>query len=124
MPPIASKEYEAIGVLRGPELIGGVVYTGYSELPDGTHDIMMSAAGDIGWLTRSTLKAFFGYPFTQLNCSRITTIAARGNRKARDLNERLGFVHEGTIRGAFGRGRDGILYGLLREDCKFIEKAK
>lgn len=120
MPSLATKEYEAIGVVKNGKLIGGVVYTGYSELPDGTHDIMMSAAGEVGWLTKASLREFFRYPLVQLNCSRITTIAAKSNLAARNLNERLGFVHEGTLRGAFGHGRVGILYGMLREDCKFI----
>ncbi len=120
MPPIQSKEFEALGVVKDGKLIGGVAYTGYAELPDGTHDMMMSCAGEPGWLTKLSLRVFFSYPFIQLNCSRVTTIAAKSNRKARDLNERLGFTHEGTVRGGFGHGRDGILYGMLREECRFI----
>ena len=125
MPAFNSKEFEAIGVVRDGQLIGGVLYAHYSGLPDGTFDIHMSCAGEGPWLTKATLRAFFEYPFKQLNCSRVTTLAAKCNRKSRDLTERLGFAHEGTVRGAFGTfngvRRDGILFGLLRDDCKWIK---
>ncbi len=127
MPPFNSLDYAAIGVADAAgELIGGVVYTHYAPLPDGTFDIGMSIAGRPGWLTKATLRVFFGFPFDKLKCSRVHAIAAKSNRRSRDLAERLGFVQEGTIRGAFGtvngRRRDGIIYGLLRGDCRWIDR--
>lgn len=113
--------YEAIGFARAGEIIGGVLYTNYTTLPDGTHDIHMSAAGVPGWLSRGVLREVFRYPFHRLDCSRVTTIAAKANRRARRMNEKLGFIHEGTVRGAFGAGRDGILFGMLREECLWIK---
>ena len=125
MPTFNSKEFEALGVVRDDRLIGGVLYAHYSGLPDGTFDIHMSCAGEGSWLTKSTLRAFFEYPFGQLNCSRVTALAAKANCKARDLNERLGFCQEGMIRGAFGtfsgKRRDGVIFGLLRDDCRWIK---
>ena len=122
MPSFNSKEFEAIGVVKDGELIGGVLYCHYSGLPDGTFDIHMSCAGEPGWLTKATLRAFFSYPFGQLGCSRVTTLAAKANKKARDLNKRLGFVHEGTIRGAFGENKHGILFGMLKKECRWIQE--
>jgi len=115
--------YEALGsVDAAGNLIGGVIYKEYTELQDGTHDIQMIAAGKPGWLTPSMLRAFFSYPFIQLDCSRITSIVAKAHKKARAFNERLGFRHEGTIRGAFGIGKDGLVYGLLRQECRYIKE--
>lgn len=120
MAPISTTEFEAIGFASADgTLIGGAVYTSYYRLADGTCDITLTGAGNRGWLSRTTLRVIFGYPFGQLNCSRVTAITSKPNRRSRDLLERLGFRHEGTIRGAFGRGRDGLLYGLLREEYKF-----
>jgi RimJ/RimL family protein N-acetyltransferase len=117
------KDYEAIGVVgKGGELIGGVVYTNYHELAPGQCDIMMSAAGEPGWLTPLSLRVFFSYAFEQLSCVRITTIAAKSNRKARSLNERLGFVLEGVLRDGRGIGHDAVAYGMLKRDCKWIKR--
>jgi RimJ/RimL family protein N-acetyltransferase len=121
IPKIKNGEYEAIGVINANNnIIGGVIYSHYGELPDGTHDIMMSCAGIPGWLTPKTLRVLFEYPFIQLACSRVTTLAAKANQRARSLNLRLGFTQEGMVRGAFGKGRNGILYGMLKEECRFI----
>jgi RimJ/RimL family protein N-acetyltransferase len=114
-------KYEAIGVLRGTELIGGVIYSNFKDLPYGGSAIEMDCAGEPGWLTRHTLREFFRYPFCQLQVVRITTMVAKANRRARDLNKRLGFKEEGCVRNGFGGGRDMIIYGMLRPECRWIE---
>lgn len=117
------KDYEAIGVLgKNGELIGGVVYTNYFELATGEHDIRFTGAGVPGWLTKASLRVIFGYPFTTLKCIRVSALCAKANKRSRDLVERLGFVAEGNIRHAFGTGRDGIYYGMLRDECRWIKE--
>lgn len=115
--------YEGIGVVKDRKLIGGVVYTEWREIAKGQHDCRMHCAGEPGWLTRASLKAFFNYPFNQLKCVRVTAIVTKANKRARDLNERLGFRMEGCIKDGFGTGKDGILFGMTRRDCRWIEKA-
>jgi RimJ/RimL family protein N-acetyltransferase len=112
------KDYEAIGVVRGADLIGGICYTEYREIAPGQHDIRLTAAGEPGWLTRRTIKVLLGYPFQQLSCVRITSIIAKPNKTARSLNERLGFKIEGCVRDGRGIGKDCILYGLLKADAE------
>jgi RimJ/RimL family protein N-acetyltransferase len=114
------RDYEAIGVVRGSEIIGGVLYHNYHEIAPGQHDIMMSAAGHSGWLSKATLRIFFSYPFQALSCVRITTIAAKSNRKARSLNDRLGFKMEGVLRDGRGVGRDSVAYSMLKHECRWI----
>lgn len=118
-PPL--KDYEAIGVLKDGRLTGGVVYSEYREIAPGCHDMRMHCAGDPGWLTKTTLRAFFGYPFRQIGCIRVTATVARANRRALDMNRRLGFKIEGCIRDGYGPGRDGLLLGMLRRECRWIE---
>ncbi len=117
-----AKDYEAIGVVKDGKLIGGVAYTEWKEIAPGQHDIRMHCAGEPGWLTKGTIRAFFAYPFQQLACIRVTAIVAKANRRARDLDERLGFRMEGCIRDGFGVGRDGIVYGMTRAGCRWIEE--
>lgn len=115
------RDYEAMAVVRRGAIIGGVLYHNYHEVAPGQHDIMMSAAGAPGWLTPKTLRTFFSYPFETLGCIRITTIAAKSNKKARALNDRLGFTLEGVIRDGRGIGRDSVAYGMRKADCRWIK---
>lgn len=111
-------KYEAIGVVKDDRIIGGVLYSNYHEIAPGQHDCMLTAAGEPGWLTRSAIKVLIGYPFEQLACIRLTSIIAKSNKRARALNERLGFKVEGKVRDGRGVGKDCILYGLLRADAE------
>jgi RimJ/RimL family protein N-acetyltransferase len=115
-----AKDFEAIGFLRDGNLIGGVIYNNYFELAPRQHDIRFTASGEPGWLTKASLRVIFGYPFDSLSCIRVSALCAKGNKRSRDLVERLGFVAEGTIRHAFGTGRDGIFYGMLKHECRWI----
>lgn len=66
------------------------------------------------------LRFGFGYPFLQLGCRRVTANVASNNHKSKRLVERLGFKHEGTLRENVGEGIDMLVYGMLREECRWI----
>ena len=72
------------------------------------------------WVTKEAMRRFFTYPFVQLNCSRVTGLVAANNHVARKFDEHIGFVYEGTLRKGMTDGTDMIVYGLLREDCRWI----
>lgn len=114
------KDFEAVGVARDGRLIGGVIYVEYREVAPGEHDIRMHCAGEPGWLNKATLRALFSYPFEQLKCVRVTGVVARANKRALDLNRRLGFKIEGCIRDGYGAGKDGLLMGMLKDECAWI----
>jgi RimJ/RimL family protein N-acetyltransferase len=108
----------AFGVVRRGQLIGGVVY--YNYRPD-DGDIMVVVAFDRpDWCLPQTLRALFDYPFNYLGCGRMTAAIARKNKRSRKLTEGLGFKLEGVARRAFGREDDAVLYGLLRDECRFL----
>lgn len=101
--------FTAIGIERDGEIVAGAVFNCYT----GT-DIHVTVAIDdrraAGALTRQTGR----YVFDQLKCERITVITEKP--KVVSYAERLGAVREGVLRNQFGKGRDGYLLGLLRED--------
>ena len=116
--------YEALGAVdQDGTIIGGFVFYDWRRAPGGG-DIMLAAAGSGPWVTRGNLRAWFSYPFVQLGCNRMSSVVAKSNRLSRDMTERLGFRREGCVRGSFGPGRDGILYGLLAQECNFIKDIK
>lgn len=75
-------------------------------------------SGGKGIMTRAT-KAVITYCFEELNLNRIEIKAATANHRSRAIPERLGFIHEGTLRQAewlYDHYVDHELYAMLRED--------
>ena len=106
----------AIGVERSGELIAGVVYNRYSW-----PDICMHVAAveKSGWLTKRNLAVFFGYPFNQLNCKRVTALVPSKNAHALQFDLKLGFQYEGFLRDGMPDD-DLIVLGMLKKDCKWL----
>jgi len=102
--------YTAMGVERGGELVGGVVFNCFEAA-----DLHISVAGT-GW-TRGFLQAVGHYVYTTLGYERMTVVT-EGEDVAR-LAERLGGRVEGRLRSHFGPGRDAIVVGILRDEWKY-----
>ncbi len=104
----------AFGVLQDGQMSGGIVFNNYRGF-----DIHMSAALDCA-LTRQSLRTLCEYVFGQINVRRVTAITGKKNRKARKALRIIGFIEEGTCRHALDGVQDAVVYGLLRENCKWI----
>lgn len=71
-----------------------------------------------GIMTKAT-RAVLTYVFDYLKLERVDLRAATDNKKSRAVAERLGFVHEGTIRQAewlYDHFVDHELYAMIRAD--------
>lgn len=108
--------YAGLGVVVDNRLIAGVVFNEYRKT-----DIRESfAAIEPRWATHATLRTLFSYPFVHLGVRRMTGIVEKKNKKSRELTLRLGFKYEGNCRKAMDNGDDAIIYGMLKEECKWI----
>lgn len=109
--------FSAIGLWEDGELIAGFVFNHFNY-----PDVAIHVAAKEGkrWLTREYLKAVFGYVFTQLQCERCTGSIASNNEAAKRFAVRLGGTLEGTLRRANPNGSDVLLYGMLKEECRWI----
>lgn len=107
----------AIGLEEDGRLIAGVCYTGYT----GNGILMHVAAEGKGWLNRAFLKAAFHFPFVSLGCTRVSGLVRTDNKEAQRFDEHLGFKKEGVIRRGDDDGCDLIMYGMLKEECRFLE---
>ena len=115
--PDALGPHAAIGVERGGVLIAGAVFHNYRR-----HDIEVSfASDDPRWARRATIRAILRYPFVQLGCTRLTALIARDNARAARLLQGLGFKREGVLRRAYDGTADALVYGMLREECHWLE---
>ncbi len=106
-----------IGLEENGELVAGVVFNMYTGPSISMH---VAAIPGRRWMTREYLWRCFAYPFLQLKCNRITGLVRVDNIDAQKFDEHLGFKREGLVRKACTDGTDMILYGMLREECRFL----
>jgi RimJ/RimL family protein N-acetyltransferase len=115
----------AIGVIRKDRLVGGVVFHTMRVFDGKPVSIEMSGASDDPtWLWPATLRRLFAYPFIQLGCVRMTAVTGRKNKRARRVIEGIGFRLEGVVRKGIDGKEDAMIYGQLREECRFIPQDK
>lgn len=108
----------AIGLEEDGQLIAGVVYNMYTGPSISMH---VAAVPGRRWINRDFLWRAFAYPFLQLNCQRVTGFVREDNLDAQKFDEHLGFVREGLLRRACEDGQNMIVYGMLREECRWLE---
>lgn len=106
-----------LGVMRGEEIIAGVVY----ERWNGVH-VEASIAADLSgaWATRSTLFSLFYYPFVTLGCEAISVVVPSTNPESLNLATKLGFEPEAFIRFAAHDGSTLVVMKQFREKCRWI----
>jgi RimJ/RimL family protein N-acetyltransferase len=112
------RDYTAIGLERDGELVAGVVYERHTGPNVMTH---IASDGSRTWITPAYLGAIFRYPFVQLGCTRVTSVVRSDNADSRRFVNHLGFAQEGVMRCADVDGCDLILYGMLKNECRFLE---
>ena len=69
-------------------------------------------------MSRRVLRAIFTAAFSQ--AKRLTAEVEPDNRRALQQVQRLGFIFEGYRPLGLEGVRDTIVYGMLREDCRFL----
>jgi len=111
----------AIGLEEDNELIAGVAFNMYTKASICMH---VAAMPDKRWMTKDFLWRSFAYPFIQLGCNRVTGLVREDNFVAQKFDEHLGFKREGLLRRACTDGQNMILYGMLREECRWLEIKK
>ena len=64
----------------------------------------------------------FAAAFTDMECRRINVLVETDNLKSINLVERLGFKQEGLLRKYNENGHDCYIYGMLKQECPWLEK--
>lgn len=103
--------YTCVGIEGSDgEIVGGVIFNCFTG-----KSVHATVAGK-GW-TKGFLADIGHYVFSTLHCQRITVITEQ--MKVVRIAERLGGKVEGVLRNQFGRGRDGTIVGILKDEWKF-----
>lgn len=104
------------------ELFAVVVFTNYQ--PPATIEMSIYSQ-DRRWCSRKVLKECFRYCFETLGVRRIYTQVKSDNKKALDMNKRLGFeeiaVLPEQIVDMAGNVLDNHIFTMTRENCKWLE---
>jgi len=112
------KPCSTIGFVKEGYLIAGAVFNNYRPM---AKDIQLTIVADTPlWTSKTSLRAIFNYVFNQLECNRFTVTIAKNNKRARKLAEGVGFVYEGNARKGYDGINDAIIYGMLRDECRWL----
>lgn len=102
--------FTAMGLERNGEVSAGVVFNCYTG-----NDISVTVAG--GPFNRAFISAVGRYVFEQIGCLRMSITTEKS--EVIEIAKRLGAQTEGLKRNHFGKGRDGTILGILREDWNY-----
>lgn len=105
-----------IAIERAGELVVGIMYDGYT----GTSIAMHSRCDDPKATSREFYRIIFDYPFNQLKVKRARAVVSTANERAKEIDERLGFIYEATLRDYFPDG-DALVYSMTKEQCRWIK---
>jgi RimJ/RimL family protein N-acetyltransferase len=107
-----AEPYVAMGVEIDGEMVGAAVFNNFTG-----PNVHCTVAGSPRAWSRIFLRRLATYAFDELACLRVTLTTEQPI--VADLCQRLGGQHEGTMRSAFGPGRDGMIFGILRDEWRF-----
>jgi hypothetical protein len=116
--PFASGEWLCVTARDDHGAIMGVIVSQRLNPFEGSFHSVVS---DPRCATRRLLKAVYTALFSQV--VRLTALIDPGNRRAIKNATAMGFVVEGLCRRGIDGRRDGLVFGMLREDCKFLRPA-
>ena len=103
--------------IESDALVFVVIYSRFSER---NCELTIATDKTKRWATKENLRSIFTPPFEQWKLRRVTFIVKSDNKASLKMMRPLGAVREGIIRQAFTNKVDGIIFGMLREECRWI----
>jgi hypothetical protein len=102
--------------------VAGVVVSNYR----GSDCEVSMAAETANWAKKGIMRIIFEYIFYRTNCTRCTCVVPNKtpSKRTRRFLEGVGFVLEGNMRRAYDGETDALIYGLLRQECRFLAEFK
>lgn len=105
---------------------GGVVWVAvYSHFSTRNCLVSIATDGSKRWASRTTFRTICGFAFKQWGLARMTFLVAVDNERSLAMfrhsgRASFGAVEEGRMRVAFNGDVDGIVFGLLAKECKWL----
>ena len=105
-----------MGIELDGELIAGIIFNNIRPNLDVWLTIYST---NRRWCNRRVLRAIFGLAFDEMGSRRVSLCVSKDNEAIKKLVEGLGFVREGLLRQYRDNGNDCIVYGMLKNECKW-----
>lgn len=105
--------WTAMGVEKDGEVIGGVLFNCFEG-----SDLHVTVAGR--GFGKNFLQNVGDYVYNQLGCARMTIQTEKDSIVG--IATRMGGKVEGRLRDHFGKGRDAIIIGILRDEYRYLQK--
>jgi RimJ/RimL family protein N-acetyltransferase len=106
----------SLAVARDGEIIGGVVFCGYT----GAAITMHMAGTDTHWGTRDFIWSVYAYAFHQLGVRKVIGLVPAGNTRALEIDLKMGFRVEARITGVYADGGDLLILSMTRAECRWL----
>jgi hypothetical protein len=107
--------YAAMGILgQSGQLEGGVIFNGFNEA-----DVEVTLYAPRR-LSRALFRVICSYAFETLECNRMTARTRASSLVVRRVLTGTGFQEEGMLRRYYKDGEDAVLYGMTKEDCRWL----
>ncbi len=108
--------YYTMAIIINDKLVGGVVFHDYRV----KHDVWLTIyTTDRKWCNRKVLRRIFNFVFEDLKCQRASVLVDDDNEQSLNLVKRLGFRQEGFLRCFRENGKNAVLLGMLKNECKW-----
>lgn len=121
--PIVRGHFQAFAVYDSNDsFVAGIVVNNFR----GTDCEISMASETPRWARKSVMRYIFDYVFTKCGCVRCTCIVVNHNRskRTRRFLTGLNFVLEGVLRRAYDGELGAMIFGLLKEDCRFLSELR
>lgn len=112
--------YRCAGMKRNGEYLCAILLDRFSSVECSIH---IASAPGVMWATPEACKRAFEFAFKTMDRQRLTSEPSVKNTRAVRLNRHLGFVEEGLKRRAGDDGSDLIVFGMLRQECRWIDQS-
>ena len=106
-----------IAIARDGELVGAAAFDTFSDRECVIH---LASDGSKRWISREFIVHVFAYAFHQCYFRRLTAFVSAKNEPSLKIVRQFGFQEEGRARSAGRDGEDVVMFGLLREECRYI----
>ncbi len=84
----------------------------------------LASNGNKRWLSRKVLRVVFGYAFHFRKLRRLNFVVSVWNVPVQVLALKVGLRVEGYTRCGANDGSDGILFGMLAEECPWLSATR
>jgi RimJ/RimL family protein N-acetyltransferase len=105
--------WTAMGIEKEGAIIGGVLFNCFEG-----SDLHVTVAGR--GFGKNFLQNVGDYVYNQLGCTRMTIQTEKDSIVG--IATRMGGKVEGRLRDHFGKGRDAIIIGILRDEYRYLQK--